>query len=99
MPFVHLHLILYHIASHFFSYRMESKFCFLSDMTKILELDQSNEEARRTIIHLKPLAEAKREKMKEEMIGELKQLIFDRLVLPAVSGFLRLVVCLINMTV
>lgn len=69
-------------------------------MTKILELDRSNEEARRTIIHLKPLAEAKREKMKEEMIGELKkQLSFDRLVLPAVSGFLGSVGCLIISTV
>lgn len=68
-------------------------------MTKILELDRSNEEARRTIIHLKPLAEAKREKMKEEMIGELKQLSFDRLVLPAVSGFLGSVGCLVISTV
>lgn len=40
-------------------------------MTKILELDSSNDQARRTIIRLKPLADEKREKMKEEMIGEL----------------------------
>ncbi|CAA2965126.1 tetratricopeptide repeat 1 [Olea europaea subsp. europaea] len=44
----------------------------IADMTKILELDQSNDQARRTIIRLKPLADEKREKMKEEMIGELK---------------------------
>ncbi|KAI3444078.1 hypothetical protein Pfo_000743 [Paulownia fortunei] len=46
----------------------------IADMTKILELDQSNEQARRTIICLKPLAEAKRDKMKEEMIGKLKEM-------------------------
>lgn len=49
--------------------------CFLSDMTKILELDPSNDQARRTIIRLKPLADEKREKMKEEMIGTLNFLV------------------------
>lgn len=44
-------------------------------MTKILELDPSNAQARRTIIRLKPLADEKREKMKEEMIGMLIFLI------------------------
>lgn len=46
----------------------------IADMTKVLELDQSNDQARRTIIRLKPLADEKREKMKEEMIGKLKEM-------------------------
>lgn len=45
-------------------------------MTKILELDPSNDQARRSIIRLKPLADEKREKMKEEMIGECKSICF-----------------------
>lgn len=51
-------------------------FLLFSDMTKILELDPSNDQARRTIIRLKPLADEKREKMKEEMIGKLKSNFF-----------------------
>ena len=39
-------------------------------MKKILELDPSNDQARKAIRRLEPLAEAKREKMKEEMIGK-----------------------------
>ncbi|CAA0806526.1 Tetratricopeptide repeat (TPR)-like superfamily protein [Striga hermonthica] len=46
----------------------------IADMTKILELDPSNDQARRNIIRLKPLADEKREKMKEEMIGKLKEM-------------------------
>ncbi|KAI3446693.1 hypothetical protein Pfo_003358 [Paulownia fortunei] len=46
----------------------------IADMTKIVELDPSNDQARRTIIRLKPLADEKREKMKEEMIGKLKDM-------------------------
>ncbi|KAL3835311.1 hypothetical protein ACJIZ3_010047 [Penstemon smallii] len=46
----------------------------IADMTKILELDQSHYQARRAIIRLKPLADEKREKMKEEMIGKLKEM-------------------------
>ncbi|XP_073155885.1 uncharacterized protein [Henckelia pumila] len=46
----------------------------IADMTKVLELDPSNDQARRTIIRLKPLADEKREKMKEEMIGKLKEM-------------------------
>ncbi|KAA8535402.1 hypothetical protein F0562_030405 [Nyssa sinensis] len=46
----------------------------IADMKKILELDESNVQARRTISHLEPLAAAKREKMKEEMIGKLKEM-------------------------
>lgn len=38
-------------------------------MKKILELDSSNDQAKKTIRRLEPLAEQKREKMKEEMIG------------------------------
>lgn len=40
----------------------------LVDMKKILELDPSNDQARKTIRRLEPLAAEKREKMKEEMI-------------------------------
>lgn len=46
----------------------------IADMKKILELEPSNDQARRTIIRLEPLAAEKREKMKEEMIGKLKEL-------------------------
>ncbi|PIN21890.1 hypothetical protein CDL12_05416 [Handroanthus impetiginosus] len=46
----------------------------IADMNKILELDPSNDQTRRTIIRLKPLADEKREKMKEEMIGKLKEM-------------------------
>ncbi|GLT97592.1 hypothetical protein SLE2022_151490 [Rubroshorea leprosula] len=46
----------------------------IADMKKILELDPSNEQARKAIRRLEPLAEEKREKMKEEMIGKLKDL-------------------------
>ncbi|CAL5376491.1 unnamed protein product [Camellia sinensis] len=43
-------------------------------MKKILELDQSDVQARRTIQRLEPLAAEKREKMKQEMIDELKEM-------------------------
>ncbi|KAF3452894.1 hypothetical protein FNV43_RR03327 [Rhamnella rubrinervis] len=46
----------------------------ISDMKKITELDPSNDQARRAIRRLQPLAEEKREKMKEEMIGKLKEM-------------------------
>ncbi|KAK8597981.1 hypothetical protein V6N13_095373 [Hibiscus sabdariffa] len=46
----------------------------IADMKKILELDPANDQARRTIRRLEPLAAEKREKMKEEMIGKLKEL-------------------------
>ncbi|CAK9171377.1 unnamed protein product [Ilex paraguariensis] len=46
----------------------------IADMTKILELDPSHDQARRAIVRLKPLADEKREKMKEEMIGKLKEM-------------------------
>ncbi|CAN1340892.1 Tetratricopeptide repeat protein 1 [Linum perenne] len=45
-----------------------------TDMKKILELDPSNDFARPSIIRLEPLAAEKREKMKEEMIGKLKEM-------------------------
>jgi len=38
-------------------------------MKKILELDPSNDQARRNIVRLEPLAREKMEKMKEEMMG------------------------------
>ncbi|KAI5312435.1 hypothetical protein L3X38_041608 [Prunus dulcis] len=46
----------------------------IADMKKILELDPSNDQAKKTIHRLGPLAEEKREKMKEEMIGKLKDM-------------------------
>jgi hypothetical protein len=39
-------------------------------MKKILEIDSSNDQARKAIRRLEPLAAVKREKMKEEMIGK-----------------------------
>ncbi|RDX90209.1 Tetratricopeptide repeat protein 1 [Mucuna pruriens] len=46
----------------------------IADMKKILEIDPSNDQARKTIRQLEPLAAEKREKMKEEMIGKLKEM-------------------------
>ncbi|KAG6586033.1 Tetratricopeptide repeat protein 1, partial [Cucurbita argyrosperma subsp. sororia] len=46
----------------------------INDMKKILELDSSNDQAKKAIRRLEPLAEQKREKMKEEMIGKLKEM-------------------------
>ncbi|KAK7373692.1 hypothetical protein VNO80_07108 [Phaseolus coccineus] len=46
----------------------------IADMKKILEIDPSNDQARKTIRRLEPLAAEKREKMKEEMIGKLKDM-------------------------
>ncbi|KAK4428191.1 Tetratricopeptide repeat protein 1 [Sesamum alatum] len=46
----------------------------IADTTKVLELDPSEGQARRAIIRLKPLADEKREKMKDEMIGKLKEM-------------------------
>lgn len=46
----------------------------VADMTKVLELDPSHYEAKRAIVRLEPLATEKREKMKEEMIGKLKEM-------------------------
>ncbi|KAL3535228.1 hypothetical protein ACH5RR_003689 [Cinchona calisaya] len=46
----------------------------IADMTKVLEVEPLNDQARRNIVRLKPLADEKREKMKEEMIGKLKEM-------------------------
>ncbi|KAG5243697.1 hypothetical protein OIU77_030764 [Salix suchowensis] len=46
----------------------------IADMKKILEFDPSNDQAQKTIRRLEPLAAQKREKMKEEMIGKLKEI-------------------------
>ncbi|XP_027175597.1 tetratricopeptide repeat protein 1 [Coffea eugenioides] len=46
----------------------------IADITKVLEVDPSHDQARRQIVRLKPLADEKREKMKEEMIGKLKEM-------------------------
>lgn len=39
-------------------------------MKRILEVDPLNDQAKKSIRRLEPLAEQKREKMKEEMIGK-----------------------------
>uniref|UniRef100_A0A2P2IWT1 Uncharacterized protein MANES_14G148900 n=1 Tax=Rhizophora mucronata TaxID=61149 RepID=A0A2P2IWT1_RHIMU len=46
----------------------------IADKKKILELDPLNDQAKKSICHLEPLAAEKREKMKEEMIGKLKEM-------------------------
>ncbi|KAF9612977.1 hypothetical protein IFM89_004780, partial [Coptis chinensis] len=46
----------------------------IADMKRTLELDPSNDQAQKTIRRLEPLAAEKREKMKEEMIGKLKDI-------------------------
>ncbi|XP_058759820.1 uncharacterized protein LOC131633125 [Vicia villosa] len=46
----------------------------IADMKKILEIDPSNDQARKAIRRLEPLAAVKREKMKEEMIAKLKEM-------------------------
>ncbi|KVH93728.1 tetratricopeptide repeat protein 1-like [Cynara cardunculus var. scolymus] len=46
----------------------------IADLKKILELDPSNQQARRSIIRLEPLAIEKREKLKDEMLGKLKEM-------------------------
>ncbi|CAL0324428.1 unnamed protein product [Lupinus luteus] len=46
----------------------------IADMKKIIEVDPSNDQAKKVIRRLEPLAAEKREKMKEEMIGKLKEM-------------------------
>ncbi|KAF8083481.1 hypothetical protein N665_0770s0004 [Sinapis alba] len=46
----------------------------LTDLKKILELDPSNDQARKGIRRLEPLAAEKQEKMKEEAIAKLKEM-------------------------
>jgi len=41
------------------------------DMKKVIEVDPSNQQATRLLFRLEPLAAEKREKMKEEMIGNV----------------------------
>lgn len=48
----------------------ELVFIWFADNKKILEADPSNNQAKKAILRLEPLAAEKREKMKEEMIGE-----------------------------
>jgi hypothetical protein len=40
-------------------------------MKKVIEVDPSNQQATRSLFRLEPLAAEKREKMKEEMIGNV----------------------------
>lgn len=46
----------------------------IKDMKSVLELEPSHDQARRALVRLKPLADEKHEKMKEEMIGKLKDM-------------------------
>ncbi|XP_074592051.1 uncharacterized protein LOC141847864 [Curcuma longa] len=46
----------------------------IADLKKVIELDPSNDQCRRWIRRLEPIAAEKREKMKEEMIGKLKEM-------------------------
>ncbi|KAF3793277.1 Tetratricopeptide repeat protein 1 [Nymphaea thermarum] len=46
----------------------------IADIKKILEIEPSNDSARRSLQHLEPLAAEKRERLKEEMMGKLKDL-------------------------
>lgn len=46
----------------------------VADMTKIVDMDPLNHQAKRSILRLEPLAREKREKMKEEMMGKLKEM-------------------------
>lgn len=50
-----------------------------TDLKKILELDPSNDQARKGIRRLEPLAAEKREKMKEEAIGKKRPCLCFRL--------------------
>ncbi|XP_002980175.2 tetratricopeptide repeat protein 1 [Selaginella moellendorffii] len=46
----------------------------LADMKKVLELDPANKEAAKAVRRLEPVVAERREKMKEEMLGKLKEL-------------------------
>eukprot|EP00457_Paulinella_chromatophora_P012574 gb/GEZN01012792.1/.p1 GENE.gb/GEZN01012792.1/~~gb/GEZN01012792.1/.p1 ORF type:complete len:268 (-),score=76.37 gb/GEZN01012792.1/:251-1027(-) len=46
----------------------------LTDHKRLSELDANDKEAKKNVARLTPLVEAKREKMKEEMIGKMKDL-------------------------
>lgn len=46
----------------------------LADYNKIIELDSSNVEAKANITRLQPIITERNEKMKEEMMGKLKDL-------------------------
>lgn len=58
-----------------------------ADMKKIIELDPSNQQAKKSLFRLEPLAAEKKEKMKEEMLGKIfcKCLNFGT----ALSAFMR----------
>lgn len=63
-----------------------------ADMKKLLELDPSNDQARRSIHRLEPIAAEKREKMKEEMIGMCYNLLLFHIFLSS-TGIQSLAVC------
>lgn len=46
----------------------------MADYTKIVELDPSSIEARTHITRLKPIVDERNERLKEEMMGKLKDL-------------------------
>ncbi|GJP30057.1 hypothetical protein CLOM_g22278 [Closterium sp. NIES-68] len=45
-----------------------------TDLKKVLELDSTNAQARSAARRLEPIVEERREKLKEEMLGKLKDL-------------------------
>ena len=69
-----LHITAFHISMH---HRWSSllliavNWSLLIDMKKVIEVDPSNQQATRSLFRLEPLAAEKREKMKEEMIGNV----------------------------
>ena len=66
---VHSHNFLCH-----YSCSSSAKFWVLflfADMKKIIELDPSNQQAKKSLFRLEPLAAEKKEKMKEEMLGKI----------------------------
>ncbi|CAI7779541.1 unnamed protein product [Closterium sp. NIES-54] len=46
----------------------------LGDYKKVLEVDKTNAQARSSVRRLEPVVEERREKLKEEMLGKLKDL-------------------------
>jgi hypothetical protein len=47
-------------------------------MKRVIEVDPANEQAKRSLFRLEPLAAEKREKMKEEMMGNVLSHFFLR---------------------
>jgi hypothetical protein len=61
-----------------------------TDMKKIIELDPSNAQAKKSLFRLEPLAAEKKEKMKEEMLGKILHKCLD---------FKNSIICIYDSTV